>query len=125
MRVFRYEPKHLPLLPRRLFYNRLAINFLVGLSILTFFLTAGILGYHRICDLEWMDSLLNASMILSGMGPIIPTHPPAACDEWPCKVFESAYAIVSGVVFISTIGLILAPIVHRVFHRFHLADEER
>jgi hypothetical protein len=79
----------------------------------------GVLGYHAIADLGWIDSLLNASMILSGMGPV---------DRLPttgAKLFASAYALFGGLVFIVTMGLILTPLVHRLMHRLHIEEDQR
>ena len=77
-------------------------------------LLIGILGYHILAKLGWIDALLNASMILSGMGPV---------DTLPnntSKVFASIYAVFSGVVFLSTSAILVAPVVHRLMHHFHL-----
>ncbi len=113
-----FEPRHQPLLSPEKFRSRLLTNVLAGLFILALFLGIGVWGYHATCGFSWIDSLLNASMILSGMGPtnVISTN--------SGKCFASIYALVSGVVFITTISIVLAPVVHRVFHRFHLEDEE-
>ncbi|HXC04882.1 MAG TPA: hypothetical protein VNZ86_09035 [Bacteroidia bacterium] len=81
-------------------------------------LFGGMLGYHFICDLGWVDSLLNASMILTGMGPVDPMHTDAA------KIFASGYAIFSGVTFLTSIAILLGPMVHRAMHRFHIDDTE-
>lgn len=115
--LLHFEKKEDPLLPPEKFRARLLTNVLAGLLLLGFFLFAGILGYHFICHLEWVDSLFNASMILSGMGPVETDLNTGG------KIFSSCYALVSGVVFISIIGIVLAPVAHRVFHRFHLEDE--
>ena len=117
MNLLHYEPKHAPLLPRRRFYSRLARNIAAGSVVLLLFLGIGIAGYRYTCGFSWLDSLLNASMILSGMGPATPITSDAG------KWFASIYALFSGVVFVSTIGLILAPVAHRVFHLFHLEDK--
>lgn len=122
--LFHFESKGQPLLPAELFYSRLLRNILAGIAILALFLGAGIVGYHLSCGFSWIDSLLNASMILSGMGPVTPDPCTEACASANCKVFASLFAIVSGVVFITTIGIIIAPVAHRVFHRFHLEDDE-
>jgi hypothetical protein len=74
----------------------------------------GVLGYHWLAELPWIDSLLNASMILGGMGPVDPLHSTAA------KVFASVYALFSGLAFIGIAGFILAPFVHRLLHKFHV-----
>lgn len=78
----------------------------------------GVVGYHFIAGLPWIDALLNASMILTGMGPVNVLPSNAA------KVFASLYALFSGVVFISLMGLLLSPIAHRVLHKFHVSDED-
>src|SRR5258708_30559967 len=77
----------------------------------------GVLGYHLLAQLSWIDSLLNASMILGGMGPVDPLPNDAA------KIFASVYALFSGLVFIGVLGVLLAPFVHRVMHRFHIDEE--
>jgi hypothetical protein len=77
----------------------------------------GVLGYHYINDLPWMDALLNASMILTGMGPIDAMKTDAA------KLFASFYSIFSGVVFLSTVAVFLAPIAHRFLHKLHVDEE--
>jgi hypothetical protein len=74
----------------------------------------GVLGYHCFGELSWVDSLLNASMILAGMGPVDTLHSTAA------KIFASCYALSSGLVFIGVASLIVAPFAHRLLHRFHL-----
>ena len=86
---------------------------MIGVSLLL-----GILGYHFIAGFGWIDSLLDASMILSGMGPVKDLNSDAA------KVFASCYALFSGVVFISATGILLAPMFHRVLHRFHLEQKD-
>jgi hypothetical protein len=74
----------------------------------------GILGYHFIADLEWIDALLNAAMILTGMGEIDPLTSAGA------KIFAALYALFSGIVLLTAAGAILAPMFHRVLQRFHL-----
>lgn len=122
--LFHYESKHQPLLPTELFYSRLMRNIVAGIAILVLFLGIGIVCYHLTCGFGWLDSLLNASMILSGMGPVVPDPCEGGCESGACKIFASMFALVSGVVFITTIGIIIAPVAHRVFHRFHLEDED-
>lgn len=80
-------------------------------------LGVGVLGYHYLNDLNWIDSLLNASMILAGMGPMNPLTNNTA------KVFASFYAIFSGAIFLTTLAVFLSPIVHRFLHKLHLGDE--
>jgi hypothetical protein len=100
--------------PRRAFYHRFLIALGLASVLIAFSLGLGILGYHFIADLGWVDSLLNASMILTGMGPVDTLKTDGA------KVFASAYALFSGVVFITATGILLSPIFHRVLRQFHL-----
>ncbi len=93
-------------------------NGLIGLTLLAISLFIGILGYHFLEDLSWLDSFLNASMILGGMGPVNPVKTNAG------KIFASFYALYSGVVLLASVGVLAAPIFHRFLHRFHLADEK-
>jgi hypothetical protein len=79
----------------------------------------GILGYHLTENLGWLDSLLNASMILGGMGPVDTLKTSGG------KLFASFYALFSGVVFLITMSVVLAPILHRFLHKFHLDENEK
>ena len=103
---------------RRPFYHRFLLALALAGGLIGFSLSLGILGYHFIAGLRWVDSLLDASMILSGMGPVSPLTSDAA------KVFASAYALFSGVVFISATGILLSPVFHRVLHRFHIEEKD-
>jgi Kef-type K+ transport system membrane component KefB len=110
---------HLKKLPHPKHYaKRLFKNGLAGLIIVTFSLVIGMLGYHRYFKLNWVDSLYNASMILTGMGPV----DKAINDEG--KIFASFYAIYSGVTFLTGVAVILSPVVHRFLHRFKIEVEE-
>lgn len=110
-----YLPKR-QLLPRREFIRRLGWSLTAGGVLLVFSLTIGIIGYHELGGLAWIDAFLDASMILSGMGPISPLHDDAA------KLFAGCYAIYCGIALIGTTGVILAPVIHRALHKFHLED---
>ncbi len=112
-----YERKTEQLLPWPQFARRLALSALVAFAIVASGLVIGILGYRYVAHLDWIDALLNASMILTGMGPISPMIDDAA------KLFASAYALFSGVVFLSGVGIVLSPLFHRILHRFHLEDD--
>ena len=112
-----YEHHSKPLLPKKEFYNRLIVNILWGTGIVFISLLIGILGYHFTENLGWLDSLLNASMILTGMGPVNPMITTTG------KLFASFYAIFSGVVFLTTIAFVLAPVAHRFLHKFHLDEK--
>jgi len=113
-----YEHHKQPLASRRVFAQRLRRNGLIGLLLLASSLGIGMLGYHFLENLSWIDSLLNASMILGGMGPVSPLQTNAG------KLFASFYAIYSGVILLASVGILIAPIFHRFLHRFHLADEK-
>src|SRR4029077_12953353 len=109
-----YEHRSAPLLSRAKFFRRVGRHFLAALLVIGFALGIGVAGYHWLGGLNWIDSLLNASMILGGMGPVDPLHSNAA------KVFASCYALFSGLAFIGVAGVMLAPFAHRLLHRFHL-----
>jgi hypothetical protein len=111
-----YESKKEQLAPLHVFYKRLLWNILVASGLLAICLMIGIAGYHFIAGAAWIDSLHNASMILSGMGPVIEIRTDAG------KLFSSAYALFSGIAFITNIGIILAPAAHRLFHRLHIEE---
>jgi len=109
------KPKR-QLLPRGEFIRRLGWSVAFGAMLLGLSLSIGILGYHELGGLAWIDAFLDASMILSGMGPISPLHDEAA------KIFAGCYAIYCGIALIGTTGVILAPVIHRALHKFHLED---
>ena len=113
-----YEKLGERLLPWPKFARRMAMSLLLTLAIVFVALLGGAIGYHCIAGLPWIDSFLNASMILTGMGPVDPMKDSAA------KIFASAYALFSGVVFLSAVSIVLAPIFHRVVHAFHMDDDE-
>jgi hypothetical protein len=114
-----YEPRHAPLLPRRRFYARLGNHVLISFGTLALSLGLGMGGYHFLEHLGWVDSYVNASMILSGMGPLDPIKTTVG------KLFVGTYSLFSGVVFLTTVGFFLMPVIHRLLHKFHLRDVER
>jgi hypothetical protein len=116
--LLKLERLNAPLLPRPLFFRRAMLGAGIGFSLLSAALFAGMLGYHVTERLSWLDSFVNASMILAGMGPVAPMETSAG------KLFAGCYALFSGLAFITIVGVILAPFVHRVFHRFHLTDDD-
>ena len=109
-----YENRRDPLLTYRQFFIRLIWHALISLSILLFSLIIGILGYHFLGSLTWLDSLLNAAMILGGMGPVNTITSNAG------KWFASFYALYAGVVFLVVAGIVIAPLAHRLLHHLHL-----
>jgi hypothetical protein len=108
-----YEHRRDPIAPVAVFYQRILKNILIAAGIIICCLSVGIIGYHYYAHVPWVDSLHNASMILSGMGPVV------VIDNTSGKIFSSCYALFSGVVFLSIVGFILAPAVHRIFHRLN------
>jgi hypothetical protein len=112
-----YEPMKHRLLSRAEFAKRVIRHFLLAQIAVGLALGIGVLGYRFLGELPWVDSLLNASMILGGMGPVDPLHSNAA------KIFASFYALFSGLAFIGIASLIIAPFAHRLLHRFHLDEK--
>lgn len=112
--MFEHKSEKLVPLPR--FIRRVALSLLVTLGILWVALGIGVLGYHLTARLGWIDSVLNASMILTGMGPV------AAMETTGAKLFASGYALFSGVVFLSSVSFTLAPLFHRMMHQFHIEE---
>jgi len=112
-----YERKNQPLASRSVYYKRIASNTIRVLGLFSIILAAGTVGYHFATDpiTPWLDAFHNASMILSGMGPVVTSgFTPVG------KIFSSLYALFSGIVFVGAMGYILAPGIHRIFHRLHL-----
>jgi hypothetical protein len=114
----RFEHRHEKLLPRRLFVRRLARWCALAGAVVVISLAVGICGYHYLDGLPWVDSLLNASMILAGMGPVDTLKTNAG------KVFASIYALYSGLALIAVVGIMLTPILHRLLHEFHIEYKE-
>ncbi|MBI3810628.1 MAG: hypothetical protein HY283_00240 [Nitrospirae bacterium] len=113
-----FERKHEKLAPISVFQRRVLLCFTLSGILVFGALFIGVAGYHWIAGLGWIDALLNASMILGGMGPVDPLTSRSA------KVFASGYALFSGLMFIAVMGLVLSPILHRMLHHFHLDDTD-
>ena len=114
-----YEPRQVPPLTVAGFTRRLLVHAGVALSLIGFSLGVGMVGYARLERMDWLDAFLNAAMILGGMGPV---KTEGLSDAG--KLFAGAYALYSGLVFIAVVGIMLAPVAHRLLHRFHWPDEE-
>jgi hypothetical protein len=112
-----FEHQSEPVIPFDKFIRRVIRYTFFAFLLLGFSLGLGVVGYHYFNELPWLDSLLNASMILTGMGPIDPMKNDGA------KWFASFYSIFSGVVFLSTVAVFLSPIVHRFLHKLHVDEE--
>jgi hypothetical protein len=114
-----YENLRQRVAPRSVFLRRLARSLLVGLALIGVSLGLGMVGYHFLLDLAWIDAFTNASMILAGMGPI------DRADTWWGKFFTGAYALYSGLAVIAIAGVVFAPVVHRFLHYLHADPENR
>jgi len=110
-----------PLAPPQVFRRHMVTSMRTAGMIIGGSLAAGVLGYHYWGGLEWLDALVNAAMILGGMGPVDPIK--STAGKW----FESVYALYSGVALLTTVGVLFAPALHKVLHHFHIdeKDEER
>ena len=119
--LLRFERRHEPLLPRAAFLRRMLRHTALAVGMILVSLALGVLGYHFFAGLNWIDALVNASMLLGGMGPVDTLH------TVPGKLFAAFYALYSGVVFLIVAGVLFAPLFHRALHHFHLdldGDEE-
>jgi hypothetical protein len=114
-----YEHRSEPVLTRKQFLRRLVRHGGVSTLIIALSLGIGTAGYHVFAGLAWIDALLNASMILTGMGPVNVLASDGA------KLFASFYALYSGIVFLAATGVFLTPLVHRVLHKLHAEAPER
>lgn len=111
-----YEPHTSRLLTTRQFINRLVQHGVIVALLVSVSLFAGMLGYVVLGHLSWVDAFLNASMLLGGMGPVDPLPSNAA------KIFAGVYALYSGLVFIASAGILVAPVAHRILHRLHMDE---
>ena len=111
-----YERRNHKLLPRKHFVKRVALHVSASFVLAAAALGAGISGYHYLGRLSWIDSFLNASMILGGMGPVDPM------ETFAAKAFAGVYALFAGLVFIGIAGVMTAPFVHRLLHHIHAED---
>jgi len=114
--VRRYERLSEPIAPPAVYYARLRRSIAIGLSLVVISLCIGALGYHAFEGLPWIDSFLNASMILGGMGPVDTLATTGG------KLFATVYALYSGLVLLITAGIIITPALHRLLHRFHVDE---
>ena len=113
-----FESKHDALASKRVFLKRVFSSAAIALGVVAVSLAVGTVGYHFLGDLAWVDALLNAAMILTGMGPVDPVNSVAG------KLFATAYCLFSGIIFLTLLAIIMTPIYHRFLHSFHLAEEE-
>lgn len=109
-----YENRHQRLASRHVFARRLLRHAAASVTLVAVSLLIGVLGYHLLEALPWLDALLNAAMLLGGMGPVDALHTSAG------KLFAAAYALYCGLVALIAASILLAPLLHRLLHRFHV-----
>jgi hypothetical protein len=117
--LFKFEHRKQPLMSRQSFVKRLVFAVVLSTVLLAVWTVIGMIGYHSLAGLGWVDAFLNSAMIVGGMGPV------DVLNNQPAKVFAGFYAIFSGVIFLSVFGLLIAPVFHRFLHRFHLDTDGR
>src|SRR6187200_1414818 len=108
-----YEARVHPLIPRERFARRVLLHFAAALAVLSLSLAMGMVGYEYFENLRWRDAFLNTAMLIGGMGPVDPPRTNGG------KVFAGFYALYAGLVFLAAAGLVLAPMLHRLLHKFH------
>ena len=114
-----FERRQQPLLPMRAFYWRVGRYAALAVLLVAVSWIIGILGYRIFEGMAWIDAILNAAMILGGMGPVNELHTVAG------KLFASFYALFAGVIFLVDVGILIAPIFHRFLHQFNLEADVR
>ncbi len=112
-----YEHRGTRPIPMRRFLRRLAAHVSAAAGLVAFSLLLGMFGYSHWERLAWRDAFLNSAMLLGGMGPVDPPETDGG------KVFAGMYALYCGLVFLVAIGIVFAPLLHRLLHRFHWLDE--
>jgi len=118
-KTFAFEHLSQPVAPLHRYLRRQVRSLGIGLVFIAIALYAGMLGYHFVVGLSWIDSYENAAMILSGMGPLVSPVTSAG------KIFAGSYALFSGIAVLAIAGVIAAPLVHRFLHRLHADPESR
>jgi hypothetical protein len=108
-----YEPKTHPLLSRGQFVRRVLRHIAAAIALLAFSLALGMAGYEHFEQLPWRDAFLNSAMLLGGMGPVDAPKTDGG------KLFAGLYALYAGLVFLFAAGVVLAPVLHRIMHKFH------
>jgi hypothetical protein len=111
-----FESRHQPILPFRRFLTRVTRHLLLGLAIILLSLGIGMVGYHHFEKMSWTDAYVNAAMILSGMGQV------STLQTEEGKLFAGSYALFSGILFLVVIAFMMAPLIHRFFHKLHLKE---
>jgi len=113
-----FERRHEKVAPVPVFVKRLIGSLTIALGLIAVVLMIGLAGYHYLAEFNWIDSFLEASMLLGGMGPV------SQLPNDTAKIFASAYALFSGLIFIAVMGLVLSPVFHRILHKFHVDEKD-
>jgi len=113
-----YESRTDAPLPRPRFLRRLWLHVLAAAGLLLGSLLLGMAGYMYFEDLAWRDAFVNAAMLLGGMGPVDSPHTNGG------KIFAGMYALYAGLVFLVAVAVALAPVVHRILHKFHFQRDK-
>lgn len=121
--MFSFEHRREPLLTRTEYIVRLFRHGVAAIAIVLGALGIGIIGYHLLVGLGWIDSIVNAAMILGGMGPVADLDTHSGVSD-AGKLFAAAYALFSGLIFVVAVGVSFAPAIHRLMHRFHLEMDD-
>lgn len=116
--IIAFERLSEPLATRQVFAGRLVRSIVIGFLIVGVALFGGMAGYHVFEGLDWIDSFVNAAMILSGMGVL------AAPVSVEGKLFAGLYAIFCGLVLIAATAIMFTPVIHRFLHQMHMDDED-
>lgn len=113
-----YEPRDAPLARPRVFFWRVVGHTMAAGAIVVMSLGVGMWGYMHYEHLAWRDAFVNAAMLLGGMGPVNPLTTPGG------KVFAGLYALYAGLILLVAVGIIMAPVLHRLLHKFHLEQDD-
>ena len=114
-----YERKHQKVISSKLFFRRLLRNVIIGSMTILASLGVGVIGYSYFENMSLVDAYVNASMILSGMGPVTSLKTNGG------KIFAGTYALFSGIVFLIVIAIVFVPLFHRFFHQFHIDEDKK
>lgn len=112
--IVRFERRHQPLISGARFVRRMMMFALMALALDATLVVFGTLGFHEAEHLDWINAALNAALIITGNGPARPA------TTFSGKLFELSFAVIGGIGFIVVVTVILAPVVHRVLHAFHI-----
>ena len=119
---FPFEHRGQPLLPPNVFARRMVIIALIDIAAILLWVFLGMLGYIYTAHLKPIDAFLNACMIAGGMGPV--QNMDSSYPYGGAKLFAGIYAVLSGMLILAVFGVLAAPVIHRIMHRFHLEPEE-